>query len=148
MLRRTTLLTLGFIFLTSTLSAQDKPSTKADKPVSLEQRLLLLEEQAARMLAEIKAIRGQLKEASPAREDIRNFNIYRLKNLEANQLAKLLTELLDLNRQNKSVRVVADSQTNSLLVAGKQEDQEVIQAIIARLDDSANDATPPKKEKR
>jgi Bacterial type II/III secretion system short domain len=142
-------LSLSLILSAGGVRGQGKPVPKEVKPaLTLEQRLALLEEQAARMLAEIKGIRGQLKDGMPTRDDIKNFNIYRLKNAEANQMAKLLSELLDLNRGNKTLRIVSDSQTNSLIVAGKQEDLEIIQAIIQRLDDTAVDAAPPKKEKR
>jgi type II secretory pathway component GspD/PulD (secretin) len=141
-------LTLSLALCTE-VRAQGKAAPKDAKPApTLEQRLALLEEQAAKMLAEIKAIRGQIKESTPNREDLKNFTIYRLKNIDANQMAKLLSELLDLPRGNKTVRVVADSQTNSIIVAGKEEDHEIIRAIIVRLDESGADAAPAKKDKR
>lgn len=142
-------LSLSLALCADSVRAQGNPAPKEAKlALTLEQRLASLEEQAARMLTEIKAIRGQIKQGAPANPDLNNINIYRLKNLAAPQTANLLTELLNLNRQNKTLRVVADAQTNALIVAGKSEDQEIIRAIVSRLDEAVDDPALPKKEKR
>lgn len=151
MLSRIALLALNLCLAGSVpgARAQDKTTPKGEKqPPTLEQRLALLEEQAARMLAEIKAIRGEVKKEAAAQNDLGNISIYRLKNVQATEMAKLLTELFSINRDNKSLRIVADAATNTVLVSGKREDQDAISAIIIRLDDVAVDAAPPKKERK
>ena len=147
MLSRTLCLVVGMLV---TLGAgvartEDKPPAKTEKNTpTVEQRLALLEDQAVKMLAEIKAIRGQLKGA--AAPDLKDIRIFRLKHVDSNQMARLLTELLNI-RDNKTLRVVADAQTNSLLVAGKAEDQDIIQTILSRLDDEGADSVPKKEKK-
>lgn len=136
------------LFLSATqVSAQDKQPAKTEMKttVTLEQRLALLEEQAVKMLADIKAIRAEIKDAKPEGSD---FRIFRLKNANAIQVSRLLVELLGTNRESKSLRIVADQATNSIIVAGKQADQDIIEALLIRLDEHSVDAAPPKKRNR
>ncbi len=66
------------------------------------------------------------------------FFVYRLKNVEAVALAKVLTNLFDKDQ----TRIVADPATNSLLVRAGEEQRRMIEKLIPELDTAADPRKP------
>lgn len=127
---RLTLLGLASLALVPlTAVAQERPN--------LERRLADLERQLEASLKEVKDLRAELKARAEG-----DFEIYRLKNVPAEGLAQTLHKLL--GDDGKSLRIVAEPTSNSLLVRAKPDQANILKAIIQRLDVPAEggDAKP------
>lgn len=105
----------------------------------LEQRVAALERELASLRAD-KARQGDGPEAAPTAAEVK---IFPLRNADASETAKLLTQLF-----GEEVRVVADSRTNSVIAVGPGDDLLTVEALIARLDeaDSARAAVAEVRE--
>jgi type II secretory pathway component GspD/PulD (secretin) len=125
----------------SVANAQDRTATTSEpkaKPATLEQRIAALEEQAAKLQKEAQALREALKALKPSVDE--DITIYRLKNANAVSLAKLLGELFH-GPSNKSLRILADPETNSLLIRADDVERRKIETIVIRLDEAAANST-------
>ena len=74
----------------------------------------------------------------PAPNDARpsiDVKIYTLKNADAEKMVTTLQGLLQ-GKDGQQFRIVADPRTNSVLVSGRADQQEIIEAIIVRLDET------------
>jgi beta-lactamase regulating signal transducer with metallopeptidase domain len=69
-----------------------------------------------------------------------DYKIFRLKNGEAQEFAAVLQQLFS----GRTVRMVADPRTNSLIVAGSREDMMLVEALVLKLDEVATDAARPR----
>jgi hypothetical protein len=70
------------------------------------------------------------------------FRIYRLKHASAINVGRVIEELMRTGRQD-SLRVVADPQTNQLLMKGPVQMHLDVEAILKCLDVPSDDASPP-----
>jgi beta-lactamase regulating signal transducer with metallopeptidase domain len=66
-----------------------------------------------------------------------------LKHHNADELAKLLGKVLAERESDRQLRIVADTRTNSLLVQGRAQDVEFVEALVAVLQDLAAAAEKP-----
>jgi len=110
----------GLIFLAPSWADEPKPL----RP-DLEKRLDALQK-------EIEALRKELNAKptpAPAKTDLR---IFKLKSVVATDMAKSLQAIF--SGTNRTIRIVADLQTNSLLVSATDEEAAAIQALIQQLD--------------
>jgi RNA polymerase sigma factor (sigma-70 family) len=71
-----------------------------------------------------------------------DFFVFKLKHADAGRLARTLSELLD-GKEMAQVRIVADPASNSLLVRGRREQVELVEALITRLDEAETDQERP-----
>ena len=110
----------GLIFLAPSWADEPKPP----RP-DLEKRLDTLQK-------EIEALRKELNAKptpTPAKTDLR---IFKLKSVVATDMAKPLQAVF--SGTNRTIRIVADLQTNSLLVSATNEEAAAIQALLQQLD--------------
>ncbi len=118
----------GLIILAPSRADEPKP-TRPD----LEKRLDALQK-------EIEALRKELQ-AKPAAAPLKpEFRIFKLKNVAATDMARTLQAVF--GGTNKLIRIVADSQTNSLLVSASDDEAETIKALIQQLDVAAEKKKP------
>jgi hypothetical protein len=128
--------TLAVLLLTSSLAGQDRggpaPKRRPDA-AGVDRRLADMEAQLGKLLKEVQTLRNDLK-AAPARAEKRmELNIFKLKNAHAEEMVRVLRELLTDGADN--VRIIADVRTNSVLIRGPQEFMETAQAVLSRLDE-------------
>jgi len=71
-----------------------------------------------------------------------DYRVLPLKNIQAKEIAKTLTELF-ANGAGKGLTIVAEPMTNSLLVRGSSEQQEMVSAIVQRLEETKRDNRAP-----
>jgi type II secretory pathway component GspD/PulD (secretin) len=76
--------------------------------------------------------------AAPAPEVKTQMQIYILRDAEATEVAKTLAELFR-GEESKKLRIAPNKSTNSIVVRGRAEDLEEIQAIVTRLELAATD---------
>jgi hypothetical protein len=116
----------------------DKPKPPpAQKPslASVERGLAELEAKLAQMTKEVQSLRGDLKGLARTPE-FPNIKLIALKNMEGTQLARTLQEFVGA-KEGKSLRIVCDQQTNSLLLQGDDNELFVVEAIIGKLENQA-----------
>src|SRR5262249_45897304 len=94
-----------------------------------------LEAKLAQMTKEIQSLRGDLKGLARTPE-FPNIKLIALKNMEGTQLARTLQEFVGA-KEGKSLRIVCDQQTNSLLIQGDENELFVVEAIIGKLENQA-----------
>lgn len=95
-----------------------------------ERRLANLEKQLDALQKSLDELRKELKAKPPA--DKSDLHIFTLKHVEATDVAKSLQAVF--GDANKAIRIVADPQTNSVLVSAPDRDLENIKNLIAQLD--------------
>lgn len=110
----------------------DRPPKAPPDAAPLERRLAALEDQVAKLLKEVEILRKDLK--SPQADATSEFKIFALKHAKASEMAKTLQELLQ-KKDEQTLRIVADPASNSVVVRGNREQLDVVEAIIARLDE-------------
>lgn len=135
------LLALSLLCTGTALGQEAKPEvqrqkTKQAKPANLERRIDELEKLLATLVDDLKALRKESKPATPALAARSQVNIYTLKNLEAGEVAEALRQLL-APEDSKRLRIATLKSSNTVLVMAGQEDQEMIEAIIAKLESQA-----------
>lgn len=127
---------------------QKRALTQAD----VENRLAELEEHVAALLKEVRALREQSKALAAKGPKGDEVNIFALKHADAGSMAKMLKQLLQ-GPDSRSLSIAVDDRTNSLVVRGGREQLEVIEAIIARLEEKsaksgkAEEKKDPEKKK-
>jgi type II secretory pathway component GspD/PulD (secretin) len=99
-------------------------------------------------LAIAEAVLQRLDTAAPDAKKVEKsqFQIFRLKNAAAPEAAKVLQALFNAD-PNKTLRIVADLQTNAVLVYGPEEQLLEVQAILVRLDEAAADREKENKKR-
>ena len=119
------------------------PARTADA-AALEKRLVDLEKQLAALMKEVQSIRKDLKAQAPHVE----IKIFALKHAEAAHVAHLLQDLLG-GKVGKTIRIVADQRTNSLVIHATPEHLRLVEALLTRLDEPAAErkALPPPAKK-
>jgi type II secretory pathway component GspD/PulD (secretin) len=137
----------GSIFPPSLCSQQPGPGPRPADTTDAERRLANLEKQLDALHKEIAELRQELK-AKPPRPEMR---VFALKHVPAVDMAKTLQAVL--GETNKTLRIVADPQTNSVLVSAAEQESAVIEALINQLDVAVEskkpvDNTPVKPETR
>jgi Flp pilus assembly secretin CpaC/beta-lactamase regulating signal transducer with metallopeptidase domain len=80
--------------------------------------------------------------AGMAKSSATDVRVIQLTNVKAKDIAKVLVELF---AREGNLAIVAEPSTNSLLVRGTAEQQQIIEALVSRLEDAArsHQATPP-----
>lgn len=132
------------IGLMGSVQAQPKtiPTKELPRPAAtLEQRLAALEQQAAKLLTEIQAIRQVMSASKDTKESalVEDIAIYRLRNVEAGRIVEVLLSILD---NEKDLRIIPDAATNSILVRGSALQRKTIEAVLVKLDvEAANDVS-------
>lgn len=109
-----------------------QPPARRTAVAALERRLADLEAKLVQMTKEVQGIRNDLKAQAPAAERA-EFQVFHLKNSQGTQLAKTLQEFF----ADKTLRIVCDPQTNTLLVRGDRNQLELVEALVSRLDEAA-----------
>jgi multidrug resistance efflux pump len=133
MRRRITSLVLATILVSVSLPAAEREERhpKEDRArgrlAELEQRVAVLERELASLRADSSRPGGGSAVATVATE----VKIFALRNADAAETAKLLTQLF-----GEEVRVVADARTNSVIAVGPGDDLLTVEALIARLDEA------------
>ena len=135
------LVTLSLLWAGTALGQEAKaevprPKTKQAKPSNLERRIDDLEKLLATLADDLKVVRKESKPAAPAPAARSHVNIYMLKNLDAVEVAEALRQLL-APEDSKRLRIATLKSTNSVLVLADSVDQEMIEAIIAKLESQA-----------
>jgi uncharacterized protein (TIGR03067 family) len=87
----------------------------------------------------------QAPAARPAAAEVK---VFRLRNLAANEAARVLDELFNFNRKVKRVAFSAEPLTNSLLARGIAVDLKSVEAVLARLDVAGAPAKEPPSTKQ
>jgi type II secretory pathway component GspD/PulD (secretin) len=129
------ILALAVALIPTLARADDGSKAGKPDPAALERRVADLEKQLTKLLADLQALRSELKQMAKA-DAPEEFQIFALKNADAVKLAKVLDEIFN-SKAGKALRIVADEQTNSILVRGPADQMETVKAVIARLDESA-----------
>jgi hypothetical protein len=134
-------LALGLLCAGTALGQEARPEvprqkTKQAKPANLERRIDELEKLLASLVDDLKALRKGSKPAAPAPPARSHVNIYMLKNVDAAEVAEALLQLLAAE-DNKRLRIATLKSANSVLVLADSVDQEMIEAIIAKLESQA-----------
>jgi hypothetical protein len=91
-------------------------------------------EAARRQQQQLAAQRQQERGALPANATTK---IYSLRNSQASAMARVLSEILD----RKNIRMAVDERTNSLIVLGEQDTNNMVEALLLRLDEAAAGST-------
>jgi type II secretory pathway component GspD/PulD (secretin) len=138
MLRRTlpTLLSLLLGLVTTAAPAQERPPPVSRPDLaSLERRLGEVEKQLGLLLQEVKSLREELRPpAVPPLTARAEVKIFVLRNTAPSPVVKVLQDLLQ-GRDGRALVITADQRTNSVLVRGHPEHLQLIEALIARLDE-------------
>jgi Bacterial type II/III secretion system short domain/Domain of unknown function (DUF4177) len=96
--------------------------------------------------AAVKTLIDELDTPVPAPEGpASEFRVYRLKYANAANLAQTLQKLLQVG-EGKSLRLVSDENTNTLLTYGSARQQSEVEALIEQLDRQAGDRAEPKRK--
>jgi len=131
---------LALTFGAQILRAQDQPPRPGTKPQAKD--LEQARAEVCRALEQLRQAEANLRQAekrfhdlegkgAPAQEKAEgDFRILRLKNANARNITQTLVELLGKDR----ARIVADPDTNSLLIRATREDHEVIENLVKYLD--------------
>jgi hypothetical protein len=129
------------------LPAQDVPAGAEQPPTragqaQLAERVADLQGEVARLKQQLKELQEQ-KAKQPADPATRpQVKIYALKNADATQLAKTIHEVFDPEQRGR-LRLVADPQTNSIILHAHAEDMAMVEAVLLRLDGEGTPAAAP-----
>jgi general secretion pathway protein D len=99
-------------------------------PTDEEGRLSNLEKQLDALQKSIDELRKEIKAKPPS--DKPDMRIFTLKHVEATDVAKTIQAVF--GDASKAIRIVADPQTNSILVSAPDQDVEIIKNLISQLD--------------
>jgi hypothetical protein len=140
--------------LVPTLGQPGSKSQAAQKQeiTRLEQRVADLQDQLAKLHKEVEDLRvaGRPPGAAPggpagavAPPVKLEFAIYALKRANAAEMAKVLQQFFQ-GPDGNEMRIVPDRRTNTVLVRGSRQQLEMVEAIVARLDEMEGDDAPKK----
>jgi hypothetical protein len=127
------LLTLVFFAGLATAGLADEAVPVPAQPANvagLEKRLADLEKQLAGLMKEVQSIRKELKAQTPKVE----IKVFALKHAKAAHVARLLQELLG-GKTGKTIHIVFDQVTNSVIIQATPEHLRLVEAVVIRLDE-------------
>jgi RNA polymerase sigma factor (sigma-70 family) len=118
--------------------AEQKRTGAAD----VQRRLQELDDRVQALTDEVRALRKELKKPAGGPAAPPNMQIFHLRNVYADEMAKILDELFNHNRKPKRVFIRAEERTNSLIVRGEPNDLRTVAALVSRLEDEATPKGP------
>lgn len=142
---RNSLAGFATLSLAAIVFAQPKEPTPLEKKPaapSVDQRLAEMEQRVAALIKELHGLRDELAKGSDKGTSQSDVKIYRLQHADAAKTVSILQGLLQ-GKDGQQMKIVADVRTNSILLAGRADLHELVEAIIERLDQG-----PAKKSER